>query len=681
MASIPGDPIWSLYLCDLSDPTQRFDDLEKKVIWSSSVTSSFPSAKELSQILLPDEIDQANIANLAAQIVRSAPSNSIAALLNCLACHYWRNVSGLIDSRMLENLPNANRKTVCGKVFKKDEIVWTCRTCGKDPTCVQCNNCYNASDHTDHDVYFHRAQGRGGCCDCGDPEAWAQAGNCSEHKGDSRCEIDPLSVISEELLKGFKAVVTGVVGIMVSYATGTVRGFESFADNNYVRSAKTALEQRKDSPNLRVRLHNDDVHTYEEVTRVLTNFEISPTIAQAMTTAVDLEGEATVFIGEVSDPKMRNASRLFSDVAGLLVSITPEKLANLGPSIAAAFQWILTFGNTNDGLRRIITKVLIQETDTLPSCAVAFVGSGAPAPNEIFVKLTGVNENGEPMKLAFPQSVQHLRKDVPARLAQETQSRMMRVSPFTVCPRIGLAVLILSSPYLSPAITKATNDLVILYQQDAIFKAAFSQVITLLYPALYGLYFRAVGLAKETVFSITVQVYTSDSIVTMMSSEGVSERPLVERTDYVKIAGGSSRSTSITLTPPTPTIREKPVRGMNVREKENAEAKAREIAFGPVNLMEMLTSTFLTLLADVGCTPEREDDRFVIHHSIHTRRCGRLFENVCMYVCVYVCDLIREDSSNAYSLVCVSLAASSPLIFHLPFSNIHPIFFLAILTA
>jgi hypothetical protein len=76
---------------------------------------------------------------------------------------------------------------------------------------------------------------------------------------------------------------------------------------------------------------------------------------------------------------------------------------------------------------------------------------------------------------------------------------------------------------------------------------------------------------------------------------------------------------------------------MNVREKEDAEAKAREIAFGPVNLMEMLTSTFLTLLADVGCTPEREDDRFVSHHSIHTRRCGILFDNGCVCVCACVC--------------------------------------------
>ena len=615
MASISGDAVWSLYLSDLTDPAKRLEDLEQRVIWSSSATSSFPSGKELSQILLQDDIDPTNIANLASQIVRSAPTSSIAALLNCVACHYWRNGSAVIDSRMLENLPNANRKTVCGKVFKKDEIVWTCRTCGKDPTCVQCNNCFNGSDHTDHDVYFHRAQGRGGCCDCGDPEAWAQAGNCSEHKVDSQCEIDPLSVIPEELMRGFRAVVTGVIGIMVSYATGTVRGFESYADNNYVRCAKTLIEQNKESAPMKVRLHNDDVHTYEEVTRVLTSYDISSTVAQAMTTAVDLEGEAAVYLGEAIDPKIRNASRLFRDVAGLLVSITPEKLANLGPNIAAAFQWILTFGNTNDGLRRIITEVLIQETDTLPSCAVAVVGAGVPAPNEIFVKLTGLNETGEPMKLAFPQSVQHLRKDVPARLAQENQSRMMRISPFTVCPRIGLAVLILASPYLSPSITKATNDLVILYQQDAIFKSAFSQVITLLYPALYGLYFRSVGLAKETVFSITVQVYTSDSIVTMMSSEGVSTRPLLERTDFMKIGSGSSKSNVS-----TPSIREKPVGGMNVREKEDAEAKARAISFGPVNLMEMLTSTFLTLLADVGCTPDREDDRFVSHHSIHTRR-------------------------------------------------------------
>jgi len=40
---------------------------------------------------------------------------------------------------------------------------------------VICNECYQSSAHEGHDVYFYRSV-VGGCCDCGDPDAWEEAG-------------------------------------------------------------------------------------------------------------------------------------------------------------------------------------------------------------------------------------------------------------------------------------------------------------------------------------------------------------------------------------------------------------------------------------------------------------------------------------------------------------------------
>jgi hypothetical protein len=51
-----------------------------------------------------------------------------------------------------------------------------CKNCQRDETCVICNNCYHASDHTGHDIFFYHSQA-GGCCDCGDEDAWKPSGS------------------------------------------------------------------------------------------------------------------------------------------------------------------------------------------------------------------------------------------------------------------------------------------------------------------------------------------------------------------------------------------------------------------------------------------------------------------------------------------------------------------------
>lgn len=44
-----------------------------------------------------------------------------------------------------------------------------------------CSRCFEATDHTDHAVSFFIAQQSGGCCDCGDAEAWRTPINCPYH--------------------------------------------------------------------------------------------------------------------------------------------------------------------------------------------------------------------------------------------------------------------------------------------------------------------------------------------------------------------------------------------------------------------------------------------------------------------------------------------------------------------
>ncbi|KAF8629016.1 hypothetical protein AX17_005872 [Amanita inopinata Kibby_2008] len=70
---------------------------------------------------------------------------------------------------------------VCGQIIGKGESCFRCRDCGLDESCVMCSKCFYGTDHTNHNVSFFVSQQSGGCCDCGDEEAWKVPMNCVHH--------------------------------------------------------------------------------------------------------------------------------------------------------------------------------------------------------------------------------------------------------------------------------------------------------------------------------------------------------------------------------------------------------------------------------------------------------------------------------------------------------------------
>ena len=82
--------------------------------------------------------------------------------------------------------------------MKPGDVAWRCLDCEKDPTCIICKDCFEKADHEGHRVQLKRNVG--GCCDCGDPEAWDQEHFCSDHKGYGQKPED----ILKKLPKGVK---------------------------------------------------------------------------------------------------------------------------------------------------------------------------------------------------------------------------------------------------------------------------------------------------------------------------------------------------------------------------------------------------------------------------------------------------------------------------------------------
>eukprot|EP00834_Sanchytrium_tribonematis_P003200 NODE_116_length_18347_cov_2.280962.p16 type:complete len:117 gc:universal NODE_116_length_18347_cov_2.280962:1149-799(-) len=80
-----------------------------------------------------------------------------------------------------EKFEKSKEQSYCGRIFSKGDIVYSCKTCGIDNTCVLCADCFKSTNHDDHLVSYHFSLGAGGCCDCSDPEAWKQPLNCKIH--------------------------------------------------------------------------------------------------------------------------------------------------------------------------------------------------------------------------------------------------------------------------------------------------------------------------------------------------------------------------------------------------------------------------------------------------------------------------------------------------------------------
>jgi Putative zinc finger in N-recognin (UBR box) len=105
--------------------------------------------------------------------------NNNQSLLTSHQCDLTRQLTELITGnsyqssndamQQLELIGQTVPRRVCQHPFKKNDIVWVCRTCQADETCVLCHTCFSQSNHEGHDVAFYHAQA-GGCCDCGDPD-------------------------------------------------------------------------------------------------------------------------------------------------------------------------------------------------------------------------------------------------------------------------------------------------------------------------------------------------------------------------------------------------------------------------------------------------------------------------------------------------------------------------------
>eukprot|EP00127_Corallochytrium_limacisporum_P003918 Clim_evm3s155 gene=Clim_evmTU3s155 len=176
-----------------------------------------------------------------------------------------------------EFLDNASVSS-CGRVFTKNEPTYHCHDCGHDPTCVLCATCFAASEHQNHTYRISFSKG-GGCCDCGDPEAWKAHSRCRLHTPkDSNAQ--PVSTeMQEQAEAATLAAVTFIHQYLLVHATPPEEDYEDECV---------------------VLLYNDEHHSFDEVhsllKEVLPNRRASEE-ADLVASLVDAHGRCVVEIG------------------------------------------------------------------------------------------------------------------------------------------------------------------------------------------------------------------------------------------------------------------------------------------------------------------------------------------------------------------------------------------------
>ncbi|XP_062536364.1 E3 ubiquitin-protein ligase UBR1 [Armigeres subalbatus] len=173
-----------------------------------------------------------------------------------------------------------NVASICGRVFKIGEPTYSCRECSMDPTCVLCSSCFKKSPHRHH-KYKMSTSGGGGCCDCGDHEAWKRDPSCDEHAV-TAAETPDHSIITDKIRTCSEIVFKGIL----QYCMKTLQ----------IQSESSLAEYDVDDEDIYCTiLYNDETHTFDQVIQTLTSI-VKCTKKEAIeyVTSIDREGRAVV---------------------------------------------------------------------------------------------------------------------------------------------------------------------------------------------------------------------------------------------------------------------------------------------------------------------------------------------------------------------------------------------------
>ena len=95
-------------------------------------------------------------------------------------------------------------KQSCSVIWNRGDWLYHCLDCQADPQCALCVECFEESLHKGHKYSISRAGG--GCCDCGDENAWNPDTFCSKHRKREVSEAEKKVFASDPFVMGFSCL-------------------------------------------------------------------------------------------------------------------------------------------------------------------------------------------------------------------------------------------------------------------------------------------------------------------------------------------------------------------------------------------------------------------------------------------------------------------------------------------
>lgn len=186
-----------------------------------------------------------------------------------------------------------NPPSVCGRVFKMGEPTYSCRECGMDSTCVLCVDCFKQSTHRNHKYKMGTSNG-GGCCDCGDTEAWKKEPFCKTHLAGIQFKATSGNRLPEDIAE--RAVATFKAVLKYSYELLSLEHAPGLPSDLCLKETdEDPLSLLATTDTYCTVLFNDETHTFEQVINTLSRvIKCTHRDAIEFVTNIDREGRAVV---------------------------------------------------------------------------------------------------------------------------------------------------------------------------------------------------------------------------------------------------------------------------------------------------------------------------------------------------------------------------------------------------
>lgn len=288
------------------------------------------------------------------------------------------------------------------------------RDCALDDSCVLCSRCFHATDHFDHNVSFFIAQQSGGCCDCGDIEAWRQDIHCPFHPfADATKEsLQPPSTSSHDSssspaqswgrdlppVKNYPYRVSvppelrESMNKTVAYAIDFMLDTLDYSpEDNVVSSSEADLRlQPSGDPMMKdhycVVLWNDEKHCFEEVIQFLIETtRRSREDASVMADRIDDLGREVIEMG-TDVPRLLEIAHTIAQIE-LGVTVRRSYDTFREQVVAVIIEWLLDLTRSRLGTDAVILREIIAEELLMPRRRNNGVANAPPDVSRIYAEV------------------------------------------------------------------------------------------------------------------------------------------------------------------------------------------------------------------------------------------------------------------------------------------------------